>query len=220
MYYRSAENYLKMTGVPNMMPDMTYETQDDVLAYKSYLRKHYDKNNRGAGGTRDSEMQKCYDAEHAFEYKLRRLEKNYNDYITIDEARAMIRKIVKSKTYFSMVNNPKKVITAETKNYRRYGGKTNGSTIWFKPDSIRPYTVLHELAHCMGHMHHGRSFRQCVVKLVSRFMGTEPAKLLKESFRAKKLSFGDARKPQTFDKWLESRNRMKKIRAKSPVGVS
>lgn len=218
MYYRSAENYLEMTGVENTIPAMTYETQDDVLAYKSYLRRHYDKQNRGANWSRDSERQKTYSAEWAFERAYYAI--NPPKVTTLADAQNLVRRVVKSKHYAVNAKNPKKSPKVGVKHYRRYGGKTDGFNIWLKETSINEYLVLHELAHTMGHMHHGRSFRQCVIGLVSRFIGAEAAKMLKKEFKERKLAFGDARKPQTFDKWLESRNRMKKIRAKSPVGVS
>jgi hypothetical protein len=74
------------------------------------------------------------------------------------------------------------------------------------------YTLLHELAHCLGHMHHGRSFRRALLELVGGFMGTEAKKTLKEEFKKRKLSFGDARKPMEFEQWRASVQRMEKMR--------
>ena len=77
---------------------------------------------------------------------------------------------------------------------------------------MNEYTVLHELAHCVGHWHHGRSFRQCLLKLVSRFMSAADAQFLKEEFKAGKLSVGNARKPMSFDQWVAAKTRMEKMR--------
>ena len=71
---------------------------------------------------------------------------------------------------------------------------------------------MHELAHQAGHMHHGRSFRQCLLKLVSQFMGRKEADALKAEFKKAKLAFGNARKPMTEAQWLKARNRMRSIR--------
>ena len=71
---------------------------------------------------------------------------------------------------------------------------------------------MHELAHQAGHMHHGRSFRQCLLKLVGAFMGAEEKAILKNEFKRKGLACGNARKPLTYEKWLEAKKRMEKIR--------
>ena len=71
---------------------------------------------------------------------------------------------------------------------------------------------MHELAHTLGHMHHGRSFRQTLLTLVGQFMGAKEKKTLKEEFKKKKLHSGDAKKPQEFDKWVETKERLEKMR--------
>ena len=77
---------------------------------------------------------------------------------------------------------------------------------------MNEYTVIHELAHCVGHWHHGRSFRQALLKLVSRFRGRATASFLKDEFKAGTLACGYGGKPLTFEKWVESKNRMEKMR--------
>ena len=77
---------------------------------------------------------------------------------------------------------------------------------------LNKYTLLHELAHTLGHMHHGRSFRQCLLDLVGAFMGAKEKKILKDEFRKAKLAVGDARKPQTFEVWMKARERMAAMR--------
>jgi hypothetical protein len=77
---------------------------------------------------------------------------------------------------------------------------------------MHKYILLHELAHCLGHMHHGRSFRQCVLELVGTFMGTAEKKLLKAQFKKHKLACGEAKKPMAFEQWNASRLRMEKLR--------
>jgi hypothetical protein len=74
------------------------------------------------------------------------------------------------------------------------------------------YTLLHELTHTLGHMHHGRSFRQALLKLVGQFMGAQFKKVLADSFKQNKLKCGDARKPMEFENWVAARDRMEKIR--------
>ena len=98
-------------------------------------------------------------------------------------------------------------------NKKRLSGYTDGKTVTLCPiTGFNKYILLHELAHCLGHMHHGRSFRQCLVSLVGTFMGANEKKILKNEFKRKGLSFGEARKPMSFDNWLASKQRMEKMR--------
>jgi hypothetical protein len=45
-------------------------------------------------------------------------------------------------------------------------------------------------------------------------MGASEKKVLKGEFKRQGLSYGDARQPQTFEKWVESKKRMEKMRDK------
>tara|TARA_R110000796_G_C14500324_1_gene428789 strand:+ start:100 stop:240 length:141 start_codon:yes stop_codon:yes gene_type:complete len=45
-------------------------------------------------------------------------------------------------------------------------------------------------------------------------MGAQEKKILKEEFKKNKLAFGEAKKPQTFDVWIASKERMKNMRTK------
>ena len=133
-------------------------------------------------------------------------------------------KITKSKTYSKLVaegqnierlftNNRVRVSTKYRNTGRGTAGRaTQGHITLDTKVGMNEYTVLHELAHCVGHWHHGRSFRRCLLKLVSRFMSAADAQFLKEEFKAGKLSVGNARKPMTFDQWVASKARMEKMR--------
>jgi hypothetical protein len=67
-------------------------------------------------------------------------------------------------------------------------------------------------------MHHGRSFRQALLKLVGQFMGAKFKKVLAESFKKNKLKCGDAGKAMSFENWVASRDRMEKIRQEKGIG--
>ena len=60
-------------------------------------------------------------------------------------------------------------------------------------------------------MHHGVQFRINLVRLVSRFMGTEAAKELKASFKKKKLKMSISQ-PRSPESWYKSYKRMEQIR--------
>jgi len=74
--------------------------------------------------------------------------------------------------------------------------------------------VLHELAHTAGHMHHDVGFRQTLVKLISRFLGTDVAKELKRQFRSRKIKMTVSQTIQSPGKWLENYRKMAAMRSK------
>ena len=75
-----------------------------------------------------------------------------------------------------------------------------------------PYTIIHEFAHLCGNMHHDIGFRRDVIKLSSRFLGVEFAKMLKGQFKKAKLKTTVSQHIMTPEKWIESVMRMEKIR--------
>jgi len=188
----------------------------DQTLYNAYLIKHKEKQNRGAI-TKDSERKKTYEAEWAFarQVKIPRFE-------SVDQAQKFVTKVCKSTTYKKLWEENDRwdkwlmnvdVKQKQTGHGRRTAAFTNGRSITVDPlVGLDAYTMLHELAHCAGNMHHGRSFRKQLLKLVSRFLGTEPAKILKSEFRTRKLACGEARKPLSFEKWVVAKNKMQKIR--------
>ena len=187
--------------------------------YNEYLRNHAKKQNKGARG-KDSERQKTYEAEWRYQAN----HGSGREFTDINEVQKYVDKITKSKTYSKLVaegsnierlftNNRVKVATKYRNTGRGTAGRaTQGHITLDTKVGMNEYTVLHELAHCVGHWHHGRSFRQCLLKLVSRFMSAADAQFLKEEFKAGKLSYGNARKPMSFDQWVAAKNRMEKMR--------
>jgi len=187
--------------------------------YNDYLRNHAKKQNKGARG-KDSERQKTYEAEWRYQANFG----SGREFTDINEVQKYVDTITRSKTYSKLVaegsnierlftNNRVKVATKYRNTGRGTAGQaTQGHITLDTKVGMNQYTVLHELAHCIGHWHHGRSFRQCLLKLVSRFMSAADAQFLKEEFKAGGLSVGNARKPMTFDQWVASKARMEKMR--------
>lgn len=192
----------------------------DEIEYKTYLLKHEKKQNRGAKRTQDSERLKTYRAEWAFLSQF-----NAPEFKDLAEAQKYAKKIYKSKTWQKLwseginkdvtrmfASNPG-IVAKQRSSGRGTAGHTNGYTVTLDTKvGLNVYTLLHELSHCLGHMHHGRSFRQCLLKLVSRFMGREAASILKAEFKKAKLACGEPRKPLTFEQWKAARDRMSKMR--------
>ena len=194
--------------------------------YNQYLREHQVKQNKGARG-RDTERLKTYRAEWAF-YETNGYGREFE---TIAEVQKYINKVTKSKTYrklwqeayesrkekdFGAIFRGTQVsVTAKKRNGAGNAGLAyvdRNLIVLDTKTGMNEYTVLHELAHCVGHPHHGRTFRQTLVKLTSRFMGVGAATALKTEFKERKLPYGDARKPKTFDQWMSAKARMESIR--------
>ena len=184
------------------------------MLYAQYKRDHSERQNRGAAGRRDSEKGKTYKAEFAFQrrYKVRK-------FATIEEAQKRAKQIYKSKkwqkvwklesrTTRDLMKQPA-VVLKERNTGRGTAGWTDGwAVILDKKAGLDEYTLLHELAHCLGHMHHGRSFRRALLELVGAFIGADAKKILKEEFKKRKLACGAARKPLTYTQWKAARERL------------
>jgi hypothetical protein len=134
--------------------------------YNEYLRNHAKKQNKGARG-KDSERQKTYEAEWRYQAN----HGSGREFTDINEVQKYVDKITKSKTYSKLVaegsnierlftNNRVKVATKYRNTGRGTAGQaTQGHITLDTKVGMNEYTVLHDLAHCVGHWHHGRSFR-------------------------------------------------------------
>jgi len=189
------------------------------MRYQTYLLKHEAKQNRGAKYSRDTEKTKTYRAEWAFQSRA-----EIADFQDVKEAQKFAKKIYKSKTWQKlwkrsvnldvsriMAMSPR--VVGMSRRSKTMSGYTDGNTVTLCPiTGMNKYVLLHELAHCLGHMHHGRSFRQCVLSLVGAFMGAKEKKILKEEFKKKKLACGEPRKPMSYENWVASDKQMEKMR--------
>ena len=193
--------------------------------YQKYLMRHESKQNRGHK-SRDSERLKCYRSEWAFQSAMKQKGMPVPTFANIKEAERFAKKIYKSKTWprhyaeagqpafmnLFRCNRPEVVVKQQSRG-RGTNGWTNGSTVTLdKYSGLDAYTLIHELTHCLGHMHHGRSFRKALLRLVGTFLGAEYKKELKAQFRKNKLACGEAKQPLSFEKWKEMRQRMENIR--------
>ena len=194
----------------------------DNIEYATYLLKHEQKQNKGAK-SKDSERTRTYEAEWMFQRQIQDV--NFAD---IAEAEKFAKKIYKSKTWQKLWresvednvaklfdSNPR-IVAMSTRN-KKNSGFTNGRVVTLAQAGLNRYTLLHELAHCLGHMHHGRSFRQCLLKLVGVFMGADEKAILKNEFKRKGLACGNARKALSYDKWIAARDRMEDLRTKRQI---
>jgi hypothetical protein len=163
----------------------------------------------------DSGRNKVYKSEWATEAKFPEVKKS----MTEKEITKFFKRVVKSKTYQTLSekgNSNPKLEFMKTVNYNaRIAGQATYGKIRLQPScGMNKWVVLHELAHTAGHMHHDVPFRQTLVKLISRFLGTEVAKELKRQFRARKVKMTVSQVIMSPEKWLDNYNKMTALRAK------
>ena len=190
------------------------------LKYRKYLGEFHLRQNRGAKYTRDTEKTKTYRAEWAYTRNMG----DKDTFASIEEAEKFAKRIYKSKTWNKIweenfrswqtenVGTRTPMIVAAQRDSKRLGGYTDGQRVTLYKSGLCKYTLLHELAHCLGHMHHGRSFRKTVLALVGTFLGADHKKELKRCFKEQGLKYGEARKPKTFEQWQKSYTHMMLLR--------
>ena len=167
-----------------------------------------------ASGT-DSGRSKVYQSEFALQRKY----PDSSEMISEKECQKYFKRIVKSKTYQSLVTGSRGMSDPQLRFMKASSNPRVAGQASYYGVALRPmvgtnkYTILHELAHTAGHMHHDVGFRQTLVKLVSRFLGTQMAKDLKKEFRSRKLKMSVSQNIMSPLKWLEGYNRMAAMRA-------
>ena len=184
-----------------------------IQGYVDYLSKLKMSQNQGSYG-KDSEKTKTYKCEWAFQraYEVK-------EFDTIRQAQKRCDQITKSALWAKLREEkgrnimPVSVNSKQRNTGRHTAGWARGNTITLDLIvGLDEYTLIHEMTHCLGNWHHGRQFRRDLLKLVSRFIGTDAAKILKSKFKEKKLACGEQRKPLSFEKWVEAKERMTKMR--------
>jgi len=143
----------------------------------------------------DVDQEKCYRAEWDF----LTAKTNY-PFMNIDDVQRFSKRIFKSKTWsalwkdyieedFSRMFSGYPTVNEMAQNNQEYQGQTDGTAVYLNTDTgMNLYTLLHELAHTLGHMHHGQAYRRCLLTLVGRFMGAAHRKELTTQFKKQQLS--------------------------------
>lgn len=186
--------------------------------YANYVEKktRQIKRNRLQNSHVDSGRNKVYQSEFATERLFPECRKN----MTEKELTKFYNRVVKSKTYQSLVtergqSNPALRFMKEVKYNARVAGQASYRGVAIQPScGMNKWVVLHELAHTAGHMNHDIGFRQTLVKLISRFLGTEVAKELKRQFRSRKVKMTVSQTIKSPLKWLEDYRKMETLRSK------
>ena len=204
-----------------------YQAASKIMSheYANKYANYWSKKNKtiksGKANFKDSGRQKTYNAEFAAiaEYRAKYPNDVKFKRLNWKQSQKYFKKIAKSKTYQDL---------CKKEDASRYGrldpqlelahfrGRTAGQATWYGTMRLAetncPYTIIHEFAHLCGNMHHDIGFRRDVIKLSSRFLGTEFAKMLKGQFKKAKLKVTVSQHIMTPEKWIESVMRMEKIR--------
>ena len=185
--------------------------------YANYVAKKLkqQKSGRLQNSYVDSGRNKVYKSEWATERKFPEAKQS----MTEKEVAKFFKRVVKSKTYQSLVtqrgqSDPALRIMRNSSNARVAGQASYRGVALHPSCGMNKWVVLHELAHTAGHMHHDLPFRQTLVKLISRFLGTEVAKELKRQFRAHKIKMSVSQTIKSPEKWLDDYYKMAALRAK------
>lgn len=164
----------------------------------------------------DSGKNKVYKSEWATERKFPEVKQS----MTEKEITKFFKRVVKSKTYQTLASEKGSTQPVlefmKTVNWNaRIAGQATYGKVRLQPScGMNKWVVLHELAHTAGHMHHDLPFRQCLVKLISRFLGVEVAKELKRQFRKHKVKMSVSQTIKSPEKWLDDYYKMAAMRQK------
>ena len=189
--------------------------------YANYWSKKNKTIKSGKANFKDSGRQKTYNAEFAALAEYRKLYPNNKKTAILNwkGTEKLFKKIAKSKTYLKLCENEVgsiKKTTMPTLVKKSFRGATAGRATWYGAMELQehncPYTVIHEFAHLCGNMHHDIGFRRDVLKLSSRFLGTEFAGMLKQRFKDAKLKITTGSHIMSPEQWIASVVRMEKIR--------
>jgi putative metallohydrolase (TIGR04338 family) len=157
-------------------------TKSQAQRYSDYYRR------KTVLPKRDSEKTKTYNAEWKLENEHPELIGPLNEFKDVEK---FVKQVTASKTWEKVSRYHGKVRVVQSRNMgsrAAYMGKSHGSWIEISPAfDFNKYIVLHELAHSAGHSHHHVTFRQTLLKLVSRFLGRETAAILKANFKEQGL---------------------------------
>ena len=182
-----------------------------IQKYLNYASARQREVRTGRTAITDSGKTKTYKAEWKFQAKYKY---DIKDFDNLKEAERFMKRVLKSKLWAELCGGDAKIPTLEVAGFR---GRTAGRAYGWKiqlcaRNGMDAYTLLHEMAHCAGHMHHDVSFRQCIVRLTSRFIGAEAAKYLKKCFKEQGLKMTIRQGIKDPDEWLEQYKRLKVAR--------
>jgi len=197
----------------------TYNEEELKMLYEIYTCKKQLKikryNRDGTTANKDSSRTKVYNAEWKFE-RILKDDGQWKTYSSLEECQKYIDRVTRTKKWNKLSRTLFNDVQA-TRMKNMSNGRMSGQA-WYGAMKLSPgtgfnqYVILHELAHCAGHMHHDISFRKCLVELVSCFIGRDYGKLLYKMFKEAGLKMSVSDKIMPYDKWVKSFLKMERLR--------
>tara|TARA_B100001093_G_C26856399_1_gene1027634 strand:- start:4503 stop:5177 length:675 start_codon:yes stop_codon:yes gene_type:complete len=188
---------------------------DLAMKYADYYQRKTRLSTKGRVAFKDSTRSKFYDAERRFENKYG----NGINFNNIEDAQKYAKRVCKSKLWKELTETKgsKDVIVFAKKLVRN--SATAGSSWGYKIQldqmcGMNEFTLLHEMAHSAGYMHHDISYRKAFLRLVSRFMGMDAAKKFKAEIKRAGLKMIIKNTIKTPEQWLKDYIKMTNLRKK------
>ncbi len=189
---------------------------EEAHQYSNYVGKKNRVKKTGRTANKDSSRSKVYQAEWKFQETY-----DNEGSMNLKAATNFVDRVTNSKLWKEF-DAPEfiRVEMMRDMKYAATAGRAYGSMIKLAPSCATKYTILHELAHCAGFMHHDIGFRKTVLKLVSRFMGVQAAKDLKKEFKANGLKMTVKNKILEPLEWMAAKEKMQRLRQKKTVALA
>ena len=199
---------------------ISYDRKLELIdKYKVYHKKKKRVLEKGRTAYNDSMKWKTYRAEFAAEAEWQKSGEKFKTFTDEKEAFKYFKKVVRSKTYQNLCSKNNAAKSVPSFRVRSLGSRTAGhASNWGGVEicakkGMNEYVLLHELTHMCGNMNHDIRFRMDLIKLCSRFISPKYAKLLKETFKKRKLrvSLGwkNIKNP---DQWYKDYKHMEMVR--------
>lgn len=187
-----------------------------IQKYLNYVQSKQRVIKTGRTAFTDSGKGKTYKAEWKFQAKFKY---DIKDFDNFKEANAFMKRVIKSKLWKELCKEKYGDRLVPSLDVVSFRGRTAGRAYGYRIElcamnGMDAYTLLHEMAHCAGHMHHDVSFRQCILRLTSRFIGVEAAKFLKKCFKEQGLKMSVRQGLKSPEEWLVGYQRLAAAREK------
>ena len=181
---------------------------DTIMKFLDYVNKKETliKTGRKNGKySRDSDKSKVYSAEFKYERTYGQGKKFQN----LKEAQKYCDKVLASKTWKKISTaGVRNIALAEMSGSRTAGRDWSNNIDLNRRSGLNQYVLLHEMAHSAGNMHHDVRFRIALLKMVSRFIGSEHAAYLKACFKEKKLKVTESSNIKSPEVWKKGYERL------------
>lgn len=188
-------------------------TRAEILAYDEYVNKRELMQKYGKVTRSDSERTKTYKAEHKF---LRTAVANF-EYSAVEDCQNYVRQIEHSAVWRDRhAHAPTSAVTVQlTERTKKIGSGfvriasasygRGGPTITLlkgEHGGMSQYTIMHEMAHLAGFMHHAAGFREMLLKLVGEMWCANHARSLARCFKELDLKISTDVKIKSPADWL------------------